>query len=98
MLSLGIVHIEERDCSSMERRNNGEKKQESTVAQNKDIDFMDSGHSVYDIGLKRDSGTVEHAYFSDLMVVYRELQFSPSENVNEIKSVIFLTHPLYNFV
>ncbi|XP_068720078.1 uncharacterized protein [Montipora capricornis] len=77
---------------------NGEKKQEITVAQDKNVDFMDSGHSVYDIGLKRDSGTVAHAYFSDLMVFNRELQFSPSENVNEIKSVIFLTHPLHNFV
>ena len=73
-------------------------KQESTVAQDKNIDFIDSGHSVYDIGLKRDHGVVAHAYFSDLMVFYRELQFSPSENVNEIKSAIFLTHPLHNSV
>ncbi|XP_068701130.1 uncharacterized protein [Montipora foliosa] len=77
---------------------NGEKKQEIKVAEDKDIDFVDSGHSVYDIGLKRDGGTVAHAYFSDLMVFYRELQFSPSENVNEIKNAIFLTHPPHNSV
>ena len=48
-------------------------------------DFMNSGHSVFDIGLKRDSGTTAHAYFSDLMVFRRELRFSPIKNVNEIK-------------
>ena len=31
---------------------NGEVKHESTVAPDKNINFMNSGHSVYDIGLK----------------------------------------------
>lgn len=77
---------------------NGEVKHESTVAPDKNINFMNSGHSVYDIGLKRDSGTLAHAYFSDLMIFTRELEFSSSENVNEIKDEIFLTHPLHNLV
>ncbi|XP_074621416.1 uncharacterized protein LOC141879947 isoform X2 [Acropora palmata] len=77
---------------------NGEIKHQSTVAPDKNINFMNSGHSVYDIGLKRDSGTLVHAYFSDLMIFTRELGFSSSENVNEIKDEIFLTHPLHNLV
>ncbi|XP_044176970.1 sushi, von Willebrand factor type A, EGF and pentraxin domain-containing protein 1-like isoform X2 [Acropora millepora] len=77
---------------------NGEVKYESTVAPDKNINFMNSGHSVYDIGLKRDTRTFVHAYFSDLMIFTRELGFSSSENVNEIKDEIFLTHPLHNLV
>ena len=77
---------------------NGEVKHESTVAPDKNINFMNSGHSVYDIGLKRDTDTFVHAYFSDLMIFTRELGFSSSENVNEIKDEIFLTHPLHNLV
>lgn len=57
-------------------------------------DFMNSGHSVFDIGLKRDSRTTAHAYFSDLMVFSRELRFSPIKNVNEIKEYLVLKHPL----
>ena len=75
---------------------NGEIKVESYVAPNGSIDIMNSGHSVYDIGLKRDSGTVAHAYFSDLMIFDREYSFSP--NVNEIKDDIFSKHPLHNFI
>ena len=77
---------------------NGEVKNNSTVAPDRNINFMNSKHSVYDIGLKRDSNTVAHAYFSDLMIFTRELGFSSSENVNEIRNVIFLTHPLHNLV
>ena len=77
---------------------NGEMKLERTVAGNRNLDFMNTAHSVYDIGLKRDSGTTVHAHFSDLMLFSREFQYSPSENVNEIRNGIFLNHPLYNFI
>ena len=50
---------------------------------------MNSSHLVYDIGLNRDNDTVAHAYFSDLMIFTRELGFSSSENVNEIKKCDF---------
>ena len=60
------------------------------------MDFRNSGHSVYDIGLKRDSRTTTHAYYSDLMVLSRELRFSSIENMNEIKENLVLYHPLYN--
>ena len=75
---------------------NGEIKVESYMAPNGPIDIMNSGHSVYDIGLKRDSGTVADAYFSDLMIFDRECSFSQS--VNEIKDNIFSKHPLHNFI
>ena len=77
---------------------NGEMKMERTVAENRNLDFMNTAHMVYDIGLKRDSGTTAHAHFSDLMLFSREFQYSPSENVNEIRNGIFLNHPLYNFI
>ena len=52
---------------------NGEMKLERTLAENRNPDFMNIDHSVYDIGLKRDSGTTVHAHFSDLMLFSREL-------------------------
>ena len=61
-------------------------------------DFMNSGHSVFDIGLKRDSGITAHAYYSDLMVFSRELRFSSTENVNHIKEHLVLNHPLYAYI
>ncbi|XP_067039821.1 uncharacterized protein [Acropora muricata] len=75
---------------------NGEIKVESYLASNGPIDIMNSGHSFYDIGLKRDSGTVAHAYFSDLIIFDREYSFSQS--VNEIKDNIFSKHPLHDFI
>lgn len=75
---------------------NGEMKLNHTVSDNPNLNFKNSGHAVYDIGFKRDSGTTTHAYFSDLMVFSREFQFSPSDNVNEIKDGIFGNHPLYS--
>ena len=60
-------------------------------------DFMNSGHSVFDIGLKRDDRTTAHAYFSDLMVFGRELRFSSIKNVNEIKEYLVLKHPLSKY-
>ncbi|CAH3171045.1 unnamed protein product [Porites evermanni] len=72
---------------------NGEMNVSKIVTSNSK-DFMNSGHSVFDIGLKRDSRTTAHAYFSDLMVFRRELRFSPIKNVNEIKEYLVLNHPL----
>lgn len=72
---------------------NGEMKKSVNVTGDS-MDFRNSGHSVYDIGLKRDSRTTAHAYFSDLMVFSRELRFSPIKNVNEIKEYLVLKHPL----
>ena len=77
---------------------NGEMKYNHTVPDNSNINFSNSGHAVYDIGLKRDSGTTTHAYFSDLMVFSREFQFLPSNNVNEIKDGIFVNHPLSSYI
>ena len=61
------------------------------------MDIKNSGHSVYDIGLKRDGGTTTHAYYSDFMVFSRELHFSSIENVNQIKELLVLNHPLYTY-
>ena len=74
---------------------NGEMKKSVNVTGDS-MDFRNSGHSVYDIGLKRDSRTTTHAYYSDLMVLSRELRFSSIENINEIKENLVLYHPLYN--
>ena len=74
---------------------NGEMKKSVNVTGDS-MDFRNSGHSVYDIGLKRDSRTKTHAYYSDLMVLSRELRFSSIENMNEIKENLVLYHPLYN--
>lgn len=73
---------------------NGEMKSSQTVPDKFNINLRDSGHAVYDIGLKRDSRTTTHAYFSDLMVFSREFRFSSLRDVNEIKNKIFLNHPL----
>ena len=62
------------------------------------MDIKNSGHSVYDIGFKRDGGTTTHAYYSDLMVFSRELRFSSIENVNQIKKHLVLNHPLYAYI
>ena len=77
---------------------NGEMKQNQTIADHSNLNFKNSGHPVYDIGLKRDSGGTTHAYFSDLMMISREFQYSSSSNINEIKERIFLGHPLYNYI
>ena len=77
---------------------NGEMKLNHIVPDNSNINFRNSGHAVYDIGLKRDSRTTTNAYFSDLMVFSRAFQFSLSDNVNEIRDGIFLNHPLYSYI
>ena len=75
---------------------NGEMKKSKNVTGDS-MDFRNSGHSVYDIGLKRDSGTTTHAYFSDLMVFSREMRFSSIQNMNQIKENLVLNHPLYTY-
>ena len=62
------------------------------------MDFKNSGRSVYDIGLKRDGGKTNHAYYNDLMVFSRQLRFAAIENVNQIKEHLVLNHPLYPYI
>lgn len=71
---------------------NGVMKKEVVAADNPNLDFKNTGHSVYDIGLKRDSAEAAHAYFSDLMIFNRDL------SVNEIANDLFHNHPLRAFV
>ena len=71
---------------------NGEVKLDQVVSDNPVLDLKNSGHSVYDIGLKRDSGTTAHAYFSDLMIFTHEL----SEAALEYE--LFVNHALHSFV
>lgn len=78
---------------------NWEIKVESYMVPSGFFDIMNSGHWVYDIGLKResrDSGTNAYAYFGDLMIFDREYSFPP--NVKEIKDDIFAKHPLHNII
>ena len=56
------------------------------------VDLKNSGHTIYDIGLKRDSGDTTPAYFGDLMVFNREL------SETEIRNDLFINHPLHNFI
>ncbi|KAL9989354.1 hypothetical protein ACROYT_G003895 [Oculina patagonica] len=71
---------------------NGEVKAEIVISDNPVLDFKNSGHSVYDIGLKRDSATTTHAYFSDLTIFTHEL------SETELKNELFLDHALSNFI
>ena len=71
---------------------NGEMKVNHVVSDNPVLDFKNSGHSVYDIGLKRDSGVTTRAYFSDLVIFTHEL--SPTQ----LKTDLFLNHALHNFI
>ena len=52
------------------------------------VDLRNSGHLVYDIGLKRDTGQTSHVYLSDLTVFNRQL--SDTEIIDDL----FLDHPL----
>ena len=54
------------------------------------VDLKNSGHTVYDIGLKRDSGETTDAFLSDLMVFDRVL------SNDEIKNELFINHPLHS--
>ena len=71
---------------------NSERKVNHVVNDNPVLDFKNSGHAVYDIGLKRDTGTTALAYFSDLVIFTDEL------STTQLKSDLFLNHPLYNFI
>ncbi|PFX30340.1 Signal peptide, CUB and EGF-like domain-containing protein 1 [Stylophora pistillata] len=55
------------------------------------LDLKNSGHTVYDVGLKRDSGNTIVAFLSDLMVFNRVL------SINEIVNELFSSHPLHSF-
>ena len=66
---------------------NGVKKAEMVATANPILDFKNSGHTVYDIGYKRDDGETAHGYFSDLMVFTQELSQS------EIRSDLVISHP-----
>ena len=52
------------------------------------VDLKNSGHQIYDIGLKRDNGKTSHVYLSGLAVFNRQL--SNTEILNDL----ILNHPL----
>lgn len=52
------------------------------------VDLKNSGHQIYDIGLKRDNGQTSQVYFSNLTVFNRQL--SDTEIINDL----ILNHPL----
>ena len=52
---------------------NGEKKFEGVVDGNVNLDLRNSGRSVYNIGLRIDTGDTIQAYLSDLVIFNREL-------------------------
>ncbi|XP_078382582.1 uncharacterized protein LOC144665249 [Oculina patagonica] len=71
---------------------NGEMKKEVVADDNPVLDLQNSGHTVYDIGLKRDNGETSHAYYSDLMVFIRDL------SEDEITNDLFNMHPFRTFI
>ena len=71
---------------------NGEVKLDRVMSDRPVLDLKNSGHSVYDIGLKRDSGTTNHAYFSDLVI------FTHALLETELKNELFFKHPLRSFI
>lgn len=68
---------------------NGEKKFENVVDGNANLDFKNSGRSVYNIGLRVDTGYTIKAYLSDLVIFNREL---PEQ---ELKEEWVQSHVLY---
>lgn len=68
---------------------NGEKKFERAVDGNANLDFRNSGRSVYNIGLRIDNGDTIHAYLSDLVIFDRELP------EHELMEEWVQTHALY---
>ena len=71
---------------------NGDKKVNHVISDIPVLDFKNSGHAVYDIGLKRDSRTTALAYFSDSAIFTHEL------SATQLKSDLFLNHLLHNFI
>ena len=71
---------------------NGDVKRDTLIPDNPVLDFKNSGHSVYDIRLKRDSATTTHAYFSDLIIFTHELSGA------DLKNELFAYHPHRSFL
>ncbi|KAJ7384403.1 hypothetical protein OS493_021814 [Desmophyllum pertusum] len=71
---------------------NGNKKLDHVVSDNPILVFKNTGHTIYDIGLKRDGGVTTHAYFCDLMIFTHEL------SENELNNDLFLNHGLRSFI
>lgn len=71
---------------------NGDGKLDKVIPVNPVLDLKNSGHSLYQIGLKKDSGTTIHAYFSDLVIFTQELSGT------EVKNELFFNHPLRSFI
>ncbi|XP_078344938.1 uncharacterized protein LOC144630446 [Oculina patagonica] len=71
---------------------NGDKKFELVLDGKATLDFKNSGRSVFDIGLKKDTGDTVHAYLSDLVIFNREL---PD---HELKEQWVHSHALYKFI
>ena len=71
---------------------NGDVKLDKVIPDNPVLDFKNSGHSVYDIGLKRDTATTTHAYFSDLVIFTHELSGT------DLKNELFVNHSLRRFI
>lgn len=69
---------------------NGEKKFGAVVDGNVNLDFRNSGRSVYNIGLRIDTGDTIQAYLSDLVIFNRELP------QHELMKEWVQTHALYN--
>ncbi|XP_020610701.1 putative vitellogenin receptor isoform X2 [Orbicella faveolata] len=69
---------------------NGEKKFETAVDGNVNLDFRNSGRSVYNIGLRIDTGDTIQAYLSDLVIFNRELP------EHELMEEWVQSHALYN--
>ena len=67
---------------------NGKKTFEHAVNGNQVLDFKNSGRSVYNIGLRKDTGETIHAYLSDLMIFNRVL------SEHELKHDLFENHAL----
>lgn len=62
----------------------------ANIAVETKVDLKNSGHTVYDIGLKRDSGETTDAFLSDLMAFDRVL------SNDEIEKELFMNHPLHS--
>lgn len=71
---------------------NGQMKAFHVADSNSLLDFKNSGHNVYDIGLKRDNSAITHAYLSDLIVFNRDL------SEIEIRNDLFQSNPLHGYI
>jgi len=71
---------------------NGEKKFENVVDGNANLDFKNSGRSVYNIGLRVDTGYTIKAYLCDLVIFNRELP------EHELKEEWVQSHALYKIL